>query len=261
VALYIGGNTYTLVNGGLADFPIWASENRVKALRGDFDGNGYSDIALTGPSGWSAVPIARSRGDGTFFVTNAPLADFPGWAAHTSAKPVTGDFDGDGRDDIALVGVAWSTIRLAFGNHDGSFWVRTEPLSQFMSRSATAGVKPITGDFNGDGRDDIALVGVGSWTTIPMAFAIGNGQFTTTNRAIANFPAWSATAGVQVVSGDFDNDLRDDIALTGGSTWSTIPVAFSRGDGTFTVTNQGVATFPALAATPGAVALSGHDSR
>src|SRR5205823_1371517 len=46
---------------------------------------------------------------------------------------------------------------------------------------------------------------------------------------------------------------RSYIALTGGSTpgvgpWGSIPIAFSNGDGSFSVTNSGVDTFPALAA-------------
>jgi len=58
----------------------------------------------------------------------------------------------------------------------------------------------------------------------------------------------AAQAGVSILPGDFDNDGRTDIALTGGSGWSTLPIAFSNGDGTFRVTNATVGDFARLAA-------------
>jgi hypothetical protein len=40
-----------------------------------------------------------------------------------------------------------------------------------------------------------------------------------------------------VSTGDFNGDGKADLALTGGAGWTTIPVAFSRGDGNFNVAN------------------------
>jgi hypothetical protein len=42
------------------------------------------------------------------------------------------------------------------------------------------------------------------------------------------------------VAGDLNRDGRADIALTGGPGWNTLPVGFSRGDGSFRVTNESI---------------------
>jgi hypothetical protein len=174
-------------------------------------------------------------------------------------KVLTGDFNGDGRTDIALVGGAgWATIPVAFSNGNGTFTVTNDGVANFPTWTATPGVKVLTGDFNGDGRTDIALVGGAGWATIPVAFSNGNGTFTVTNDGVANFPTWTATPGVKVLTGDFNGDGRTDVALVGGAGWATIPVAFSNGNGTFAVTNDGVANFPTWAATPGVKPLTLH---
>ena len=48
--------------------------------------------------------------------------------------------------------------------------------------AATPGVQVLTGDFNGDGRTDIALTGVAGWASIPVALSNGDGTFQVVNR-------------------------------------------------------------------------------
>jgi hypothetical protein len=90
------------------------------------------------------------------------------------------------------------------------------------------------GDVDFDAFSDIVLTG-GSLTTIPVALSNGDfaGTFRTTNYVFPTFQSLAAQSGVKVVPGDFDGDGRWDLALTGGSAWSSIPIAFSNGDGTF----------------------------
>jgi hypothetical protein len=35
-------------------------------VAGDFNGDGFSDIALVGAPGWTRIPVALSLGDGYF---------------------------------------------------------------------------------------------------------------------------------------------------------------------------------------------------
>ena len=86
----------------------------------------------------------------------------------------------------------------------------------------------ISGDFNGDGRDDVALVGGPAWTSIVVAFSNGDGNFRLTNTANAAFSGFAPASGAKAVSGDFNGDGWSDIALVGGP-WSDIKVADSAG--------------------------------
>ena len=244
VATARGDGSFAVTNKAITDFGLWASSGNVRILSGDFNGDGRSDMALTAVAGWTTLPVAMSNGDGSFTVTNRPLANFPGWAAAPGVKVQTGDVNGDGRTDIALTGgPGWSTVPVAFANGDGSFTVTNKAITDVGLWATSGNVRVLTGDFNGDGRTDIALTGVTGWTTVPVATSNGDGSFTVTNRSVANFPGWAAAPGVKVLTGDVNGDGRTDVALTGGPGWSTVPVAFANGDGSFTVTNKAISNF------------------
>jgi hypothetical protein len=245
-----GGNFYcdapSIDNTQFSD--VWAKSPNVKVLTGDFNGDGLSDILLTGVSGWQSLPIAFKTGNG-FHVTNGTnsyIVNFAGWATWQNAWPVTGDFNGDGRTDIALVGSpGYTTLPVAISNGDGTFYTANNAISStFYGYAAQPGARPVTGDFNGDGLSDIAIIGGTTANLIPIALSNGDGTFTVQSGAVTsgdtNFTIYSTGAGVHAVSGDFDGDGKGDIALTGGSGWWTVPVAFSNGNGTFRVTNNGI---------------------
>jgi hypothetical protein len=50
----------------------------------------------------------------------------------------------------------------------------------------------------------------GSWRTVPIVFADGDGTWTATNFTA---PTWAHQAGVIAISGDYDGDGLDDIAF------------------------------------------------
>ena len=79
------------------------------------------------------------------------------------------------------------------------------------------------------------------WWTVPVAFSNGNGTFTVTNSPVPNIPVWAQDPTAKVVAGDVNHDGRADLMLTGGDGWWTLPVAFSNGNGTFSVTNAPIA--------------------
>ncbi len=239
-------------------FAAWAQAPGVKALSGDFNGDGNADIALVGGSGWYTIPIAFSRGDGSFDVTNAAVPDLPGWAQGSGVKAVVGDFNADGRADIALVGGSgWYTVPVGFSRGDGSFDVTNVAVRDLPGWAQGSGVKAVAGDFNADGRADIALVGGSGWYTVPVGFSRGYGGFDVTNAAARDLAGWAQGSGVKAVVGDFNADGRADIALVGGSGWYTVPVGFSRGDGSFDVTNVAVRDLPGWAQGSGVKAVAG----
>jgi hypothetical protein len=255
------------LNGGASNFATWAAEPGAKAITGDFNCDGKTDIALVGVSGWLTIPVAFSNGDGTFHVTDFYVPNFPQWAAVQGVKALEGPFNTMKCGSIALFGVpGWDTIPLASSNGDGTFTVTDAAAPGFQTWASAPGVQMLTGDFTGNPLNNlnppkfgVALVGVPGWTTIPVAAANGDGTFEVTDVGVTNFPEWAATPGVTAVTVEAPFSLTS-IALLGGKGWGSIPLATPTGDGTFIVTNPAVPNFPAWASTPGVKIVTGSFS-
>jgi hypothetical protein len=119
----------------------------------DFDADGQLDLAVTtNLSEFGTVSILRGAGDGTFEMTT-------NYSTGRIARGIAaGDFNLDGKLDLAVVNINTSTLAILKGKGDGTF--------QSQSRYAT-GALPIAlvaADFNSDGALDAAIANLGSNT-------------------------------------------------------------------------------------------------
>ncbi|WP_431268441.1 FG-GAP repeat domain-containing protein [Dankookia sp. P2] len=196
-------NGFSVDNRFVGDFAGWAATPGVEALAGDFDGNGTTDIALVNHgAGWNTVPVAISGQNG-FTIDNRFVGDFAAWAATPGVEALAGDFDGDGRTDLALVnhGAGWNTVPVAFSGQNG-FTIDNRFVGDFAAWAATPGVETLAGDFDGDGRTDLALVNHGAgWSTVPVALSRPSG-FEIHNEFVGDFAAWATTPGVETIVGN-----------------------------------------------------------
>ena len=126
-------------------------------------------------------------GGSTAGAVNAPTS--PGAVAPTQqhtgatgAKPVKGDFDGDGRDDVFwyVAGTGTDTLWSGKARNDASSADRF--ATQTLNITGT--YEPIPGDFNGDGRDDIFWYAKGAPADSIWYFT-GRGTFTSRNISIS----------------------------------------------------------------------------
>ena len=144
--------------------------------------------------GMAGTELIVSRASGSSFATT-PLATLP--AGETWLNSVGGDFDGDGRRDVAVQTAA------------GTWWVTTTPASGTVTPRAWGAAAAFqfaaVGDFNGDGKDDIAarVPSDGSWQVLTSS-----GTAFTTSR----FGRWNPTLSwSNVLAGDFNADGRADL--------------------------------------------------
>lgn len=231
-----------------ADFPQyfldWADwpGGGVRMLACDINGDHKDDLVLTGPSNWDTIPIAFSRGDASFYVTNHRIWYFHDWTEDRNAKLACDDFNGDGRDDLVVLGGAgWSTVPVAFSRADveGTFTVTNIADSFWSTWAAQARTQLVTGDVNGDGDADIILMGGYGWDTIRVGFSTGTGAFGVNLSSPAGLPLWSQTPYALARGGDFNGDGKADFALFGGDYyWDTLPIGNSNGDASFETINE-----------------------
>jgi hypothetical protein len=172
--------------------------------RGDFNNDGIIDLVTANNSSTNSVSVYLGRADGTFA---SPVTTATGHQANDLAF---GDFNNDGKLDIAVSNVDSNTVQILLGNGDGTFTVGDTILLDAVPASIT------TSDFNNDGKMDLAVgIGVTSnqgVTTNEVVILQGDsvGHFAKVNTL--NFGT-SIGLVTKVRVGDFNADGKVDIAV------------------------------------------------
>jgi len=238
-------NNYTvtiLLGNGNGTFTQSASialgtNNEATALAvGDFNNDGKLDLAVgvTRGSPSDQVRIFLGNGDGTF--TAGPVLTLGAYEPYGIA---VGDFNGDGKLDLAVADLGSAKVTILLGNGNGTFAAGV----QYATGGSPWGIT--TGDFNNDGKLDLAIANEGS-NNVTILLGNGNGTFTA-----AASPATGKTP-YGIAAGDFNGDGKLDLAVVNGATTArTVTILLGNGNGTFTAAPG----TPATGATPMAIGV------
>jgi hypothetical protein len=199
-----GGGTLLLRNAGNTGFTsagaVALGPNPRQIEIADFNGDSLPDIAVTnslaGNTGTVTVLLRSSPGS---FVTEGSLPVGTG-----PQDLVAVDFNGDGRNDLAVANATTSNVSVYLRDAAGGF--TQEAGSPIAVGAGPAGIA--SADFNRDGRPDLAVTG-GDVVNVLLRNAAGG--FT------ADAPI-SVPGSYGVAAGDFDGDARPDIAASSLST-------------------------------------------
>ncbi len=259
----LGSATIALVAAGCIDDPVQVGriEDRAGASGTLSDGgaNGGSITAIgganpTGGSGEAAATGGAAAKGGTGGVSTGDqksggtsnvgspgchgavvLGGLP--ILPTGQQPgsvVLGDFNLDGKPDLATANPSWGTtgpaVSVLLGHGDGSF---APKVDYGISGTPTS---IMVGDFNLDGKPDLVVVTVGSRglsLTIPsiVGVLLGNGDGTFGPEVDQYTSLLLDAAAV----GDFNGDGQLDLAAANTGS-STVSVLFGNGDGSFAAT-------------------------
>src|SRR5262249_52076044 len=141
--LFNGNGDATFSSGSLVQ--VGNLSNLLGLVAADFNGDGKPDLALL-RSQHGDVDILLGNGDGTFTYRSS-FHTGPGRSL-TAA-----DINGDGHLDLAVT--TDQPLRIAYGNGDGTFQTPIG-LNTSTSDFYSDPKQVITGDFDGDGRLDVA---------------------------------------------------------------------------------------------------------
>jgi hypothetical protein len=131
----------------------------IDLVAGDFDGDGFSDLAIATETGH------RSTGAWMFFNQNSAVQPFlwPVGGKDDFARALyVADLDHDGRDDLILTdneAERGERVRIVYGSAGRSGW---EDAWDLIGRELGIGLgtaSVVVGDFNHDGRTDIGVAG------------------------------------------------------------------------------------------------------
>jgi len=196
---------------------------------GDFNHDGKPDIAISSVGGlYPEVQVLLGNGDGTF---GPPTAYNVGQAGPLAVA----DVNNDGNLDIIVAnsacpeGVCADSVSVLLGNGDGTF---RAPVTYAVPASV-GGL--VMGDFNGDGKLDIAMTNQEATSTSCdcVSVLLGNGDGTFQEPALIT----SIPAGYPEVlaAGHFSSNKNLDLAVTlSFESTDKVQVFLGNGDGTFT---------------------------
>jgi hypothetical protein len=137
----------------------------------------------------------------------------PTWVA-------TGDFNRDGKTDLAATNYGDNTVSVLLGNGNGTFQAAvTYPVG-------TSPASVVAADVNGDGKPDLVVLNMGS-NNVSVLLGNGDGTF----QAAVNYPVGNSPFG-SVGVGDFNGDGSVGLAVATDFD-NTVSILLGNGDGTF----------------------------
>ena len=198
------------------DYSVGSSPYSVTV--GDFNGDGKTDLATV--CVWASemepmgtVSILLGNGDGTFM----EVRDYS--VGRSPESLAVGDFNGDGKSDLAVANFSDGTVSILLGNGDGSFAGRSDYSTGSFPQWVTVG------DFNGDGTIDLAAA---NYISNTVSILLGNGDGTFADKSdysAGNHPE-------SLAGGDFNGDGKSDLA-TANNMSNTVSILLGNGDGSF----------------------------
>ena len=146
----------------------------------------------------------------------------------------SGDFNGDGKPDLAIMSSETNSVYILLGNGDGTFTAATgSPIFGVGTTPCNFNDQPsncsmAVGDFDHNGTADLAVTSGGDNTVI-ILLGHGDGTFTPANGS----PISVGTFPEAVRIGDFNSDGLLDLAVANAKD-DTVSILLGNGDGTFT---------------------------
>jgi hypothetical protein len=173
---------------------------------GDFNGDGRADLICQPKTGGFYLDYASGGKLGAVDVSESRS-----WCNAYHQRWLAADVNGDGRDDLVCHDTVTGRLELDYASSTGRFAGTDVTLAAgFCPRTAAVGAGPwqlVAGDFNGDGRDDLACADTTpSFRDVQVHLASSTGRFSKTPSS-----AFLEACGSVWMAGDLNGDGRDDL--------------------------------------------------
>ena len=213
------------------DYPTGVAP--VAVATADFNADTFQDLVVANQTD-GTVLIFRGAGNGTFLT---PSASDKYTVGRLPSAVAVGDFNGDGKTDIAVADAGDSTtpgdIEILLGNGDGTF----QAPKQFLTGAGSHPVAFLAQDINGDGIADLAIVDQGNGASPGKVLVWFGNKDPLTGKWDGTFNTTASyVVGVKptaIASAQFATSGRLDLAVTNQDD-NSVSVLLQNQDHTFT---------------------------
>ncbi len=204
---------------------VGANKNPRSVTIGDFNGDGNADlVTANGGGGANSISVRLGDGRGNF---SGSTEISVGLSPYSVA---TGDFNSDGKVDLATANTESNSVSVHLGDGLGGF----NRFGDIAVESSPTSI--VIGDFNGDGKADLATANSG-FPSVSVRLGDGLGGFNgSTEIAVKSSP-------FSMVLGDFNGDGKTDF-VSANENSSTISVQLGNGRGGFSRNDVAVGLLP-----------------
>jgi hypothetical protein len=189
--------------------PPSGREHTLEAL--DYDGDGLTDLALG--QGLPGIQLHKGQGDGKFVFRGNIGPNIVGCVEYIA----TGDFNNDGKSDVATTCIDDSFAYIAISNSTNTVNYKQVLKDPFATGTESSAV----GDLNGDKTVDAAFVSAGS-TALRVYLSKGDGTF----QPKVEFGPTGTSPNFLIIR-DLDGDGRSDVISSDNGS-STLTVFFGK---------------------------------
>ena len=198
---------------------------------GDLNGDGYDDLAVGTPGedvgGWVDAgsihifyggPSGMTDGD-SWNQARGSVPGWPGGGDRFGEALEMADFDGDGRDDLAIGvpgdGGHRGVVQIFYGDYGGfrvgPYW--SAASAGVFALGSSFGATLSSGDFDGDGYADLAIGAPGRFVSDRGTVAVIHGSASGLVGDVAVFepPPGTLRFGSFLAAGDLDGNGHDDL--------------------------------------------------
>jgi len=199
----MGSKNKGMPMGILANGVQWGFAGAIPVV-GDYDGDKISDLGVYNPA------------DGKWYIRSmtGPVLQFGTQWGYKGANPVAGDYNGDGMSDLAVYEEQSGMWYIIFNLNKSAVMVKTPAQAAMVAQQwGFQGSTAVPGDYNGDGRADLAVYSRydGNWYILALGGASVPKNIPG-QQLLAYQRNWGF-AGAIPVPGDFNGDGISDLAV------------------------------------------------
>lgn len=167
------------------------------------------EYSTTNNNKFLGYPVVVRNEDANTFLP-APGAKWHESFGFTGEVPISGDFNGDGKDDVCVFNKTDGSVYVALS--DGTKFNGSGAAVRWISGFSQGNETPLVGDFNGDGKADVATL-VHDTKTGPEAFEVYVALSTGTKFGPETkwHDSFSGNRNEKLFTGDFNGDGKDDL--------------------------------------------------